>query len=306
MIALLFTNIPSMSYAATWDEINSNEVFLKQEGSHDIVLWCHDKCCCAEQHCYLGTLIGEVLQESRVRPVGWIEGVGLRYGFTYGGYSAAHGSLPTEMPMLVHLFLFWSSIRRIVLYYQSADKKKQHAVLLTDYTDGQFYCADPYSSRPSGRIPLTSALYVSATNANYYWYINSPDIPGPNDSSSSSNFEYAINSVSGGNGSIYIWGWAFDRSNVNETLAIDIYVGGPAGSGIGCHSILANQFNSSVDDAYPGAGDYHGFEQSISVNDMGQQTVYIYAVNRSTGKNKLLGTYNVVISDPSRFMQCSG
>lgn len=301
MIALLFTNIPSMSYAATWDEINSNEVFLKQEGSTTCTL-CAATMLLRRAALLSGNTDWRSITESRVRPVGWIEGVGLRYGFTYGGYSVAHGSLPTGNANVSTLIsLLEQHPEGIVLYYQSADKKKQHAVLLTDYTDGQFYCADPYSSRPSGRIPLTSALYVSATNANYYWYINSPDIPGPNDSSSSSNFEYAINSVSGGNGSIYIWGWAFDRSNVNETLAIDIYVGGPAGSGIGCHSILANQFNSSVDDAYTGAGDYHGFEQSISVNDMGQQTVYIYAVNRSTGKNKLLGTYNVVISDPSRF-----
>ena len=39
----------------------------------------------------------------------------------------------------------------IVLY----DRSRPHAVLLTDYTDGVFYCSDPAGNISSGRIPLT-------------------------------------------------------------------------------------------------------------------------------------------------------
>lgn len=45
-----------------------------------------------------------------------------------------------------------------------------HAVLLTDYTDGVFYCSDPSNGVASGRVPL-SAASISIGGASCYWYI---------------------------------------------------------------------------------------------------------------------------------------
>lgn len=59
-----------------------------------------------------------------------------------------------------------------------------HAVLLTDYTNGTFYCADPLGSRPSGRIPLSQAYLFngSVDRARSFWYVTSPDVSlTPND-----------------------------------------------------------------------------------------------------------------------------
>lgn len=41
----------------------------------------------------------------------------------------------------------------IVLY----DRTQPHAVLLTDYTNGIFYCSDPAGNIGYGRIPITSS-----------------------------------------------------------------------------------------------------------------------------------------------------
>ena len=41
----------------------------------------------------------------------------------------------------------------IVLY----DRSRPHAVLLTDYTDGVFYCSDPAGSVSLGRVPISAA-----------------------------------------------------------------------------------------------------------------------------------------------------
>ena len=51
------------------------------------------------------------------------------------------------------------------------DRTQPHAVLLTDYTNGVFYCSDPAGNISSGRIPLTSSS-VSITRASCYWYVS--------------------------------------------------------------------------------------------------------------------------------------
>lgn len=293
-LVLLFTNIPFMSYAATWDEINSNEVFLKQEGSTTCTL------CAATMMLRRAALLSgdsgwQNITESRMRSVAWSGG--LKWSFNYGGYSVAHGSLPTGNANVSTLIsLLEQHPEGIVLYYQSADKKKQHAVLLTDYTDGQFYCADPYSSRPPGRIPLTSALYVSATNANYYWYINSPDIPGPDGSSSSFNPIGRVDEIKSVEGGITVSGWAFDSDAAMESVEINVYIGGAYGeANVAGYSAKADQERIDVGDAYQGVGNYHGFSLTAMTNKTGTQPIYVYALNVGTGENTLLwsGTIDI-------------
>ena len=54
----------------------------------------------------------------------------------------------------------------------AGDRRQPHAVLLTDYTDGVFYCSDPAGSVSSGRVPI-SAASISIAGASCYWYISS-------------------------------------------------------------------------------------------------------------------------------------
>ena len=52
-----------------------------------------------------------------------------------------------------------------------------------------------------------------------------------------------------------------------------------------------------MNNAYSGVGNYHGFNDTISVSETGTKTIYIYAINIGGGNtNPLLGTKTVTIS----------
>lgn len=133
----------------------------------------------------------------------------------------------------------------------------------------------------------------SATNLNaysskkliIYWKVNGSVPQNP-----SYNPEGYFDEVEGGNGTIYIKGWAFDRSNLNSNLEIHVYVGGSSGSGRDIYrtSFVANKYRSDVNKVHPGSGEYHGFEETFSVPFTGTYPVYIYAINVGAGDNALL------------------
>ena len=90
-------------------------------------------------------------------------------------------------------------------------------------------------------------------------------------------------------GTITVKGWTVDRDDVNSQLVVHIYVGGPAGSGAPGYAITANKYRHDVNSVFPGVGDYHGFEETISVSKTGNQPIYAYALNIGGGNiNTLL------------------
>lgn len=105
--------------------------------------------------------------------------------------------------------------------------------------------------------------------------------------------------VYGGEGTIHIKGWAFDRDNVNAQLSIHVYIGGPAGtSGAERHIITANKLRTDVNAAFSnGVGNYHGFEDTIKTKKSGKQDIYVYAINIGVGNtNPELGHKAVTIT----------
>lgn len=88
-----------------------------------------------------------------------------------------------------------------------------------------------------------------------------------------------INACTGEDGKLHIRGWAFDKSDVNQTLLIHVYIGNEA------HVIAANHSRPDVDDNYPGVGDNHGFDYYIQTNQVGLQWIQIWAINIGTGNN---------------------
>ena len=48
-----------------------------------------------------------------------------------------------------------------------------HGILLTEYQDGQFYCADPSEFAGTGIIPIEQAWGTRIENSNAYWYVSS-------------------------------------------------------------------------------------------------------------------------------------
>lgn len=106
------------------------------------------------------------ISESSLRRVAWSY-VGLSHEFSSQGITVLHATFDPGVGVENQLIqLLKEHPEGIVVY----NKSVPHAILVTDYTGGQFYCADPSTAAPSGRIPVSAAT-ISITNARYYWYV---------------------------------------------------------------------------------------------------------------------------------------
>ena len=122
--------------------------------------------------------------EKNVKPYAW-DG-GLKDSFTYAGMTTWYGFLPdnVEEKKKILISMLKDHPEGIVIY--ASELKLPHAVLLTDYTEGVFYCADSdpgakSNPRPIGRIPLTETLIADEcvsknqdaviNSLKKYWYI---------------------------------------------------------------------------------------------------------------------------------------
>mgnify|MGYP000603369812 CR=1 FL=1 len=88
--------------------------------------------------------------ENSVRSTAWSNG--LSHSFTYKEMQVGYGTLPSrkQEKSADPDHPAFAAPGGIVLY----DRSQPHAVLLTDYTNGNFYCSDPAGNISSGRIPL--------------------------------------------------------------------------------------------------------------------------------------------------------
>ncbi len=104
--------------------------------------------------------------ESSVRKVGWWDG--LSHDFTYNGMTIDYATLPRDWEEREALLiaLLAEHPEGIVAY----DRSSPHAVLLTDYTDGVFYCSDPARNLPTERITIDQAS-IDLRSIQCYWYI---------------------------------------------------------------------------------------------------------------------------------------
>ena len=106
--------------------------------------------------------------ENSVRSTAWSNG--LSHSFTYKEMQVGYGTLPSRKQEKVQtlITLLSQHPEGIVLY----DRRQPHALLLTDYTNGTFYCSDPAGNISAGRVPLSSSM-ISLSRASCYWYIAS-------------------------------------------------------------------------------------------------------------------------------------
>ncbi len=169
-----------------------------------------------------------------------------------------------------------------------------HVVLVTDikYSGNNVTSIEITEQTPPEmkRSNYTPEELVSKYGASYsiFRYANSTESGG---STIDGNFE----GYAGGNGTVYVKGWAFDSVDTSVSTEVHVYIGGPAGEGEG-HIIKANVYRSDVDDKH-GCGDYHGFESTITTTKRGTQPIYVYAIGVDTNTNISLGSATVTISD---------
>ncbi len=101
--------------------------------------------------------------------------------------------------------------------------------------------------------------------------------------SASSTLRCHVDDVFCDNGPVAVKGWAFDTANNAGMININVYIGGqPGDPDAELYCLEANKLRTDVDDAHK-CGKYHGFLDILSTEKIGEQPVYIYAVNTSEG-----------------------
>ena len=179
--------------AATFEDINQSSVFVKQQSS--------DTCTLASNVMMLrrtALLNGDEdwasITEASAKSSLWYDGAGMLLNYTYKGItvtctrtaSTSAASIREELIDALN-----DHPEGIVIY----DYDIPHAVLLTDYTNGVFYCADPSNAIASGRIPISKAS-VKVENIESYWYVVSPDVDFSSNNSTISE-KWQVTSTSG-------------------------------------------------------------------------------------------------------------
>ncbi len=180
----------------------------------------------------------------------------------------------------------------VVFYYCPGctdGKPYIHAVLSNGVDSNGYMTAFSHNSANSGskKYKYSSKCYACNTKISkaYVYHFNTDSVP----------IGY-IDMVSGGNGSITVYGWSLDKDSPEQSIDIHIYVGGPAGSGAQVFSIRADKERKDVDKAH-GLGAYHGFSETIKIDARGKQDIYVYAINANGGENTFMGCRQVDIKE---------
>lgn len=170
--------------AATFANINSSNVFVKQNTGVTCTL-AANVMLLRRTAMLRGDSDWSSITESACRPTLWVEGVGMRHEYNYRSIYVSYAYVSSPVSELKAALA--KHPEGIVVY----DYNYPHAILLTDYTDGTFYCADPANNTPSGRMPVSNSL-INISAVDTYWYVKSPTV------SFTSNYENTVtNSVSG-------------------------------------------------------------------------------------------------------------
>lgn len=108
------------------------------------------------------------ITETSLRRVAWSY-IGLSHDFSMLGIEVQHAYFDSNRSVEDQLVdLLADHPEGIVVY----NRHYPHAILVTDYTGGTFYCADPANGTPAGRIPLSQAS-IPVSTAVSYWFVAS-------------------------------------------------------------------------------------------------------------------------------------
>lgn len=156
--------------AATLEEINQTSVLLKQRERGTCTLAA--TAMMLRRAAYLnGRADWAQITEATCRQGFWRAGVGLPYQFTFQGMSVSRAKLPGgQANRGVLIDLLRDHPEGIMLHAPSIP----HGILLTQYKDGRFYCADPSEYAPGGIIPIEEAWGSRIENSTQYWAVTTP------------------------------------------------------------------------------------------------------------------------------------
>ncbi len=291
--------------AKLFSNINASDVFLKQPlGSSTCTLY-GNAMMLRRAAIIRGDSDWKSITADAISSTARLPGVGVYWYYTYKGLSVSHTRLPLgEDAKKAYLIeLLKQHPEGVVLFDEnkitSSDNNRggsTHAILLTDYTDGVFYYADPNPKIASGRIPMTANSTVTIAMADRYWYVKThvTSLTEP---------KAVLSGCSGGVGTVTVNGWAFNNKNLAKAVEILVYVGtSREAGGTTVYKVKANAYREDVDEMY-GVGKYHGFNEIWKTNLHGTQKVYVYAVFESGATPVLIGSKTVNIA---KEVPCTG
>lgn len=166
---LLLAAMTPAVLAAEIPDVDDPQVFIKQSRSSGTCTLASAAMMLRRAAILSGDPAWDQITEASCRSVFWRGG--LPYTFSYGDFSVDHGWLPGGEANRAFLadVLAEHPEGVVILSYGA-----HHGVLLTDYTDGVFYCCDPAPSVPAGRAPIDQAWGTRVENSSAYWYITAP------------------------------------------------------------------------------------------------------------------------------------
>lgn len=151
--------------AVAFSELNADEVFLKQSQMRVCTLT-SSTMMVRRAAMLSGNKGWRQITEQSVRKDAWAEKTGLKWNFTAAGITVTHKALASKNELISML---GRHPEGVVIY----NSRKPHAILVTDYTEGIFYCSDPSNDRPTGRYPIAQAS-ITVESASRCWYVKSP------------------------------------------------------------------------------------------------------------------------------------
>lgn len=147
---------------------------------------------------------------------------------------------------------------------------------------GQIYIMDSLKSGANTDVKLTSQY---STFKRAMAYTGGTTVPADSPPTG------VVDEIIGGAGTVSVRGWAFDYDDVSQPVGIHVYIGTTC---IG--TCMADLERPDVNNAYPGVGNYHGYNATFNVNFTGTQTVSVYAIDLTRNSNNvLLGSRTVTI-----------
>ena len=95
--------------------------------------------------------------------------------------------------------------------------------------------------------------------------------------------------ATGGIGTVTVRGWGYDTDDPSASIAVHVYIGGPAGTDSAeVHVLKTDQNRPDVNKAFGISGN-HGFSATFNTNKRGEQPIFIYGIDLSgKGPNPLI------------------
>ena len=151
--------------AADNTDLNSDKVFVKQQERYTCTL-AANVMLLRRAALLSGNENWSKITESACKPKLWCGG--MIWDYTYSGIHVVCEKVKGNTANVLKELLA-KHPEGVVAY----DYDYPHAILLTDYTDGKFYCADPARNTESGRMEASNAL-INPAGAEAYWYVKEP------------------------------------------------------------------------------------------------------------------------------------